>query len=150
MKGNTEALSCNHCCRGQAINITYSECVFVALAIQHECACAVLLSVACPAVRYFSTLSHKRHDFRKKNIDHEVCDLILFTLSEKFLILGRTEQDMIQYTYLSSCKVPLFWSDFNEISIFLTDFGKILISNCMKIRKVEAELFHEDGQTDLT
>ena len=26
---NIEARSCTHCCRGKAINITYSECVFV-------------------------------------------------------------------------------------------------------------------------
>ena len=26
--------------------------------------CAVLLSVACPAVSHFSTLSHERYDFR--------------------------------------------------------------------------------------
>jgi hypothetical protein len=31
----TEARLCNHCCRAQAINITYSEDVFVALRIQH-------------------------------------------------------------------------------------------------------------------
>jgi len=30
-----EALSCNHCCSGKAISITYSECVFLALVIQH-------------------------------------------------------------------------------------------------------------------
>jgi hypothetical protein len=29
-------------------------------------ACAILLSVVCPALRCISTLSHKRHDFRKK------------------------------------------------------------------------------------
>ena len=29
-----------------------------------QCACAILPSVACPALQYFSTLSHKRHDFR--------------------------------------------------------------------------------------
>jgi hypothetical protein len=32
---NIEARSRNHCCRGKAISITYSECVSVALAIQH-------------------------------------------------------------------------------------------------------------------
>ena len=34
-KRNIEALSCNHCCSGKAISITHSECVFVALGIQH-------------------------------------------------------------------------------------------------------------------
>jgi sulfur transfer complex TusBCD TusB component (DsrH family) len=32
---NTEARSCNHCCSGKVINITYSECVFVDLSMQH-------------------------------------------------------------------------------------------------------------------
>jgi len=30
---NIEERSCNSCCSGKAISITYSECVFVALAI---------------------------------------------------------------------------------------------------------------------
>ena len=32
---NIETRSCNHCCRGKAIGATYSECVFVAIVIQH-------------------------------------------------------------------------------------------------------------------
>jgi len=32
---NIEALSCNYYCSGKAIIITYYECVFVALVIQH-------------------------------------------------------------------------------------------------------------------
>jgi hypothetical protein len=32
---DTEAVSCNHCGIGKAKIITYSECVFVALVIQH-------------------------------------------------------------------------------------------------------------------
>jgi hypothetical protein len=32
---NIEARSCNHCCCGKAIRITYCECLFVAFVIQH-------------------------------------------------------------------------------------------------------------------
>jgi len=32
---NSEARSCNYCCSGRAVSTTYSECVFVVLAIQH-------------------------------------------------------------------------------------------------------------------
>jgi hypothetical protein len=31
-------------------------------------ACAILSSVACPAVQYVSILSHNRHVFRKKKV----------------------------------------------------------------------------------
>jgi len=30
-----ESLSCNNCCSGEGIAITYSECVFEALVIRH-------------------------------------------------------------------------------------------------------------------
>jgi len=32
---NIKARSCSHCCSGKAILITYFDCVFVALVIQH-------------------------------------------------------------------------------------------------------------------
>ena len=32
---NIETLSYNHCCRGKTVSVTYAECVFVALSIQH-------------------------------------------------------------------------------------------------------------------
>ena len=33
-----------------------------------ESTCVILSSVACPAEQCFSTLSHKRYDFRKKKV----------------------------------------------------------------------------------
>jgi len=35
VKSNIEARSCNQCCNGKALSITYSEFVFVILGIQH-------------------------------------------------------------------------------------------------------------------
>ena len=62
----------HHFCRGINGNdeITHSECVCVALVIQHakRMRRSVFSSVASLAPVYFSTLSHKRHDFRERVI----------------------------------------------------------------------------------
>jgi hypothetical protein len=72
---NTRALSREHLCHGKAIIITYFECVYVCVCV---CVCVALImhhaklmrryvlsSVACLALPYSSTLSHKRYGFRK-------------------------------------------------------------------------------------
>jgi len=82
--------------------------VFLALDIQHAMRMGriILPPVACPALQYFSTLSHKRHDFHKTVIEHKIRVLIVPTiLSETFLILKRTERNLIINVYRSSCKV---------------------------------------------
>ena len=69
-KSNTQVRSRNHCCRGKAISITYSKCVTVSLVIQHakRMRSIMLSSVACLALKYFPTLTHKRHDFRGEKL----------------------------------------------------------------------------------
>ena len=55
---NIHAYSCNHFCSGKTIIITYSDCVFLVLLIQHGKLMRqiILSSVVCRAVPYFSTL----------------------------------------------------------------------------------------------
>ena len=79
---NIEARSCNHCCCRKTINITYSECTFVASVIQHitRMRC-VILSVTFRLYHIFPTLSHKRHNILKKKTvtERKMCALIFST-----------------------------------------------------------------------
>jgi hypothetical protein len=57
------------------MSMPYSECVSVVLVIQHakRMRPIILLTAACLAIQYFSTLSHKRHEFRENVIEHTMC-----------------------------------------------------------------------------
>jgi len=68
----------------------------------------ILSSVACLALLYFSTPFHKRHDCRKKLLKTKcVFSFYLQFLFETFLILRRTERDMVKKEYWFSRKVPI-------------------------------------------
>jgi hypothetical protein len=68
VKRNTEARSLNHYCRGKETSTVLhilSVCVSEAVVTQQAMRMRHIVStVAHLAVRYFFTLSHKRHDFR--------------------------------------------------------------------------------------
>jgi hypothetical protein len=73
-------------------------------------------------------------------------------LSETFLLLRRTERDIIINVHRFSWKAPVkFLSDFNETWIFSTDFQGILqYQISFKTCPVGADLFHADVETDIT
>jgi len=110
----------------------------------------ILWSVACPALPYIFTLSHKWHDFRKKYYSTQnVCFDFLYIFCENFLFLRRIQRDAILNVHRSSCKVPILLVRFEIDLNFLDRFLKnTQISNFMKIRSLRAELFHADGHRD--
>jgi hypothetical protein len=150
-----ELCSCNHCCCGNALSITYSECVFLALITQHAMSHIVICGL--PALQYFFPHIINGIIFKKKKLFNMKCvfRFSLQHLSETFLILRTTKRDMIKNVYFSSCKVPVTLAIFERILNFLNTFSESpQISNFMKIRLVGAELFHADeragGQTGQT
>jgi len=92
-----------------------------------KCVCSILSPVACPALQYFSTFSHKRHDLRRGGGGGSFvkCRFSLQLLSETFLVLRRIERDVIKNEYWSLRKYPLFLSDFNEFWVFSKYFRKV-------------------------
>ena len=107
-----------------------------------QCAWAILSSVSCPALHYFSTSSHAWHDFRKTllNIKY-VFEFSLQLLSETFFILRITERVMTKNVYWSPRKVRAALVGFKWNLNFLDRFSKnTQISNFMKIRPVGDKL----------
>ena len=101
---------CNVYSSGKAKSITYTECVFVRFGIQHVVH-IIVSSVASLAVQYIS-ISIKQHDFwKKKGFGHKMGVLIF---SATFLILRRTEQDVIKMYIAVHVKNPLILSYMKE------------------------------------
>ena len=74
----------------------------------------IFSSVTCRAVPYFSTSSHKLHDFRKNVSEREVHVLTFYeNLSEKCVIMGSIWRDIIMDVLRLRVKCLLFLSDFN-------------------------------------
>jgi hypothetical protein len=89
------------------MNITYSECVFVDLGIQHEMRMIhIVICILSGSTEFFHIISQKAR-ISKKIIENKMCFDFLYNLSETFLILRWTEWDMIKNVCWVSCKVTV-------------------------------------------
>ena len=72
---NIETRACNHCCSGKVIIIVYSECVFVALEMQHAMhMCHIVICDLPGSKLFFHIISHTVTI--KKKLMNMICVLI--------------------------------------------------------------------------
>jgi hypothetical protein len=124
---NNEARSCYLCCSGKTITISHSECLFVALSIQH--AMRMRHIVIWPFRLYNICLPYPINGkiFEKKktffNIKRTFWPSLQIFL-EIFLILRRNDRDMIRVVCCSSCKVAVIPFRFRRNLNILDRFSK--------------------------
>jgi hypothetical protein len=148
---NTRARSYNHCCRRKCVSITCSESMSgnsgfqLIMRMHHIAICPLYGSPVCFHIISYTAL------FKENLLPVKFVFLFyLQLLTETFLIQRRIKRDIInRHTY--SCRAPVILDRFEPNSNFLDRFSKnTQISNFMEIRLVETELFHTDGQINIT
>jgi len=96
-----------------------------------QCACAILSSVACPALPYFFHIISQTARFSAGR-DYWTQNVFWFSLqllSETFLILRRNGRDIITNAHRPSCKIPVVIVRFSWNLNFLNRFSKTTHEN---------------------
>jgi hypothetical protein len=91
------------------INIKIHKSIISILFVRVWNLVAILSRVAYPAVQLFSTLSHKGHEFRKKNVSEHTMFILIFSTTVVWNISHSNpiEGDLIKNKRRSSFKVPV-------------------------------------------
>ena len=103
--------------------------MFVALGTQREMrVCHIVIRGLSSSTIFFPHYLNNGTIFRKMLLNMKyVFWFSLQSLSETFLILRRTEQDMIKKMFVClHVKYPLFLSDFKKLEVVLQIFKKVL------------------------
>jgi len=118
LKATLGRVRVNRSSRGKAVSVHYSECVFVALGIQHGTRMRELSGVACQALPNFSTLvQHKGDHIGKKNgIENELHISIFPSIC--VCNVAHTEEELSEIGSNMHIGLhtegPLLLADFNE------------------------------------
>ena len=96
-----------------------------------QCACAILSSVACPALQYFFTLQTARFPKKKSYWTQNVCfDFVHNFCLTHFSFFEELSEIWLKKMFIDLVvKYLLFWSDCNETWILSTVFSKKKLSN---------------------
>jgi hypothetical protein len=103
-----------------------------------KCACAILSSVACSALQYFSTLSHKRHDFRENVLEHKTCVLIFSTTFVWNISHYTRKKKWVRYDQ----KCMLVFMQSTRYCLMKFQFSWQIVEKCSNIK------FHENPSSE--
>jgi hypothetical protein len=112
---HTEARSCNHSCSRRAISITYSECVFVALGIQHAMRiCRIVMwPIRLHNIFLHCLINGTIFEYKLLKIKY-FFKFSLQSLSEHFSFLEEIGEIRSKMSIALNVKYLVFMSDFNE------------------------------------
>jgi hypothetical protein len=96
-----------------ACNFSYPRC-------RAHAPCFIVVCGLPGSIMFFHIISYTARFLEEKLLNIKC----MFRLCEKFFIARRIQRDLVINVHWSSCKVPLFLSDFSKSFIFSTDFVK--------------------------